>query len=121
MFSLAGDAFEWYHSLPSASIPSLREFHAVFNRNCKRYYPSQLICHNCCEECEDSDQYMAMPNEDHEEEGYSLGELMGMVKSLSTEIERSKSEEDVEDFPFPEVDDLDNPIYDDSIEYFIMV
>jgi hypothetical protein len=118
MFSLAGDAHEWYHSLPPASIPSLREFHAVFNRHCQRYYPSELICHNCCEECEDNDQDMAMPNEDHKEEGDALGELMGLVKSLSAEIERFKSEEDTEDFPVPEADVLDNPTDDDSIEYF---
>jgi hypothetical protein len=30
MFSLAGDARKWYHSLPPASISSLSEFHAAF-------------------------------------------------------------------------------------------
>jgi hypothetical protein len=49
MFSLAGDAHEWYHSLPPASISSLGEFHAAFNAHCQKFYPSELICHSCCE------------------------------------------------------------------------
>jgi hypothetical protein len=53
MFSLAGDAREWYHSLPPASISSLEEFHAAFNRHCQRFYSYELICHNCCEEYKD--------------------------------------------------------------------
>jgi hypothetical protein len=64
---------------------------------------------------------MAMPNEDHKEEGDSLGDMMGLVKSLSIEIERSKSEEDIEDFLVPEEDVLDSPTNDDSIEDFITV
>jgi hypothetical protein len=48
MFSLAGDAREWYHSLPPASISSLSEFHAAFTTYCQRLYPPELICHNCC-------------------------------------------------------------------------
>jgi hypothetical protein len=48
MFSLAGDAREWYHSLPPASISSLGEFHAAFNAHCQKFYPSELICHSCC-------------------------------------------------------------------------
>jgi hypothetical protein len=43
MFSLAGDAREWYQSLPPASISSLGEFHAAFNRHCQRYYSSEFI------------------------------------------------------------------------------
>jgi len=46
---------------------------------------------------------------------------MGLVKSLSIEIERSKSEEDIEDFLVPEEDVLDSPTNDDSIEDFITV
>lgn len=48
MFSLAGDAHEWYHSLPPASIYSLGEFHVVCNAHCYNFYPSELICHSCC-------------------------------------------------------------------------
>jgi hypothetical protein len=49
MFSLAGDARKWYHSLPPASISSLNGFHAAFTTYCQRLYPPELICHNCCE------------------------------------------------------------------------
>jgi hypothetical protein len=49
MFSLAGDARKWYHSLPPASISSLHGFHAAFTTYCQRLYPPELICHNCCE------------------------------------------------------------------------
>jgi hypothetical protein len=49
MFSLAGDARKWYHSLPPASISSLAEFHAAFTAYCQKLYPSELIFHNCCE------------------------------------------------------------------------
>jgi hypothetical protein len=49
MFSLAGDAHKWYHSLPPASISSLSKFHATFIAYCHEFYPSELICHNCGE------------------------------------------------------------------------
>jgi hypothetical protein len=49
MFSLAGDARKWYHSLPLACISSLSEFHATFIAYCQEFYPSKLICHNCSE------------------------------------------------------------------------
>jgi hypothetical protein len=49
MFSLAGDARKWYHSLPPASISSLSEFHATFIAYCQEFYPSELICHSCGE------------------------------------------------------------------------
>jgi hypothetical protein len=49
MFSLAGDARKWYHSLPPASISSLNGFHAAFTAYCQKLYPPELICHNCCE------------------------------------------------------------------------
>jgi hypothetical protein len=87
MFSLAGDARKWYHSLPPASISSLEQFHATFNRHCQKFYSSKFICHNCCEEYEDNDHDMVVPNksyedEDHEEEGDALSELVELVKSL---------------------------------------
>jgi hypothetical protein len=116
IFSLAGDAREWYHSLPPASISSLREFHAAFNRHCQRFYSSEFICHNCCKEYEDIDQDMAISIEDCEDDGDALGELIGMAKSLSAEIERLKFKESAEDFPVLEANVLDNPTNDDSIE-----
>ena len=126
MISLAGDACEWYHSLPPASISSLREFHVDFSRHCQRFYSLEFIFHNCCEEYEDSDQDMAGSNEsckdeDHEEEEEALGELMELVKSLSVKIERLESEQTVEDSPILETDVLHSPTDGDSIEYFITV
>jgi hypothetical protein len=116
MFSLAGDAREWYHSLPPASISSLGEFHAAFNAHCQKFYPSELICHSCCEgyndciqdraasyagcedEPDDLDQKSVLSHpcssaseESYEDEGCeeeedSLSELMELVKSLSAEL-----------------------------------
>jgi hypothetical protein len=50
MYSLEGDAHEWYRSLPLASISSLKEFHATFSDHCKRFFPADLLFENCCEE-----------------------------------------------------------------------
>jgi hypothetical protein len=102
MFSLAGDAREWYFSLPPTSISSLVEFHAAFNKHCQRYYSFEFICHNCCEECEDSEKDMVVSyegcddedykDEDHIEEEDALGDLMELVKYLSTQLERLEYE-----------------------------
>jgi len=43
MFSLGGDARQWYKSLPHFNISSLKEFHAVFHKHCKRIYPFDFI------------------------------------------------------------------------------
>jgi hypothetical protein len=137
MFSLARDAREWYHSLPPASISSLGEFHAAFNRHCQKFYSSKLICHNCCEEYKDYVQGMVVSNEScenesHEDEiyedescedeGYTSEELIKLVKSLSTRIEeleevfaRCSYEEDVEDIPVLETDVLGIPAYDEEV------
>jgi hypothetical protein len=40
MFSLAGDAHRWYHSLPPTSISSLSEFHVGFTSYRQKLYPS---------------------------------------------------------------------------------
>jgi hypothetical protein len=124
MFSLDGDVREWYQSLPPASISSLEQFHAAFNKHCQRYYSSELICHNCCEEYEDHDQDMVVSNEgcedeDHEEEEDALGEVMELVKSLSAKLERLESEESTEDFPVLEADVLGSSTEDDFHEDFI--
>jgi hypothetical protein len=97
MFSLAGDTHEWYHSFPLAHISSLEQFHEAFNRHCQKFYSSEFIFHNCCEEYEDNDQEMVVPNkayedEDHEKEEDSLGEVIELVKSLSAKLERLEFE-----------------------------
>jgi len=48
-----------------------------------------------------------------------MNELMGLVKSLSAQLERLKYGKSTEDFPAHEEDVLDNPIKDD--EYFMIV
>jgi len=63
MFSLAGDARKWYHSLPPASISSLHGFHAAFTTYCQRLYPPELICHNCCEGYHNSIQEKVVSDE----------------------------------------------------------
>jgi hypothetical protein len=132
MFSLDRDAREWYRSLPPASIPSLREFHAAFNRHCQQFYSSKLICHNCCEEYKDCVQGMIVSNEScedeiyedgiRENEGYTSKELMEMVKCLSTRMEGLEEdfshrsyEEDAEDIPVLETNVLGSPAYDEEV------
>jgi hypothetical protein len=47
MFSLGGDARQWYKSLSPSSISSLKEFHATFNKHCKRvtyFEPKSEVC-----------------------------------------------------------------------------
>jgi hypothetical protein len=63
MFSLAGDARKWYHSLPPATISSLSDFHAAFTTYCQRLYPPELICHNCCEGYHNSIQEKVVSDE----------------------------------------------------------
>jgi hypothetical protein len=46
---------------------------------------------------------------------------MELVKYLSAKLERLESEESAEDFPVLEVDVLDSPTDDDSVEVFIVV
>jgi hypothetical protein len=125
MFSLAGDAREWYHSLPPASISSLSEFHAAFNRHYQKFYSSEFICHSCCEECEDSEQDMAVSHEgcedkrrykdeDPGEEEDALGEVRELVKSLSAQLDRWEVERCAEDFPAFEEDALGISTMDDD-------
>jgi hypothetical protein len=122
MFSLAGDAREWYHSLPIANISSLGEFHAVFNAHCQRYYSSELICHNCCKEYRDGVQNIVRSCKNCEDEGYTSEELIKLVKSLSTRIEeleedfaRRSYEEDAKDIPVLETYVLGSLAYDEEV------
>jgi hypothetical protein len=67
MFSLAGDAREWYHSIPPASISSLIEFHASFTAYCQRLYSPKFIFHNCCGEYHESIQKKVVSDVDCED------------------------------------------------------
>jgi hypothetical protein len=100
------------------SISSLGEFHGAFNAHCQKFYPSELICHTCCEgyndcfqdrdasytSCEDepddldqksilSHPFSSTSEEIYEDEGWkeeedALSELMELVKSFSVEIKQ---------------------------------
>ena len=50
MYSLYGDARQWYFSLPPSSISSLKDFHRAFTEHCKRYYSDEFAFYNCCQE-----------------------------------------------------------------------
>ena len=125
MFSLAGDARKWYHSLPPASISSLGEFHAAFNRRYQKFYSSEFICHSCCEECEDSEQDMAVSHEgcedkrrykdeDPGEEEDALGEVRELIKSLFAQLDRWEVKRYGEVFPAFEEDALGISTMDDD-------
>jgi hypothetical protein len=122
MFSLDGDAREWYRSLPPASISSLREFHAAFNTQCQKFYSSELIHHSCCEEYRDGVQDIVRSCESCENERYTSEELMELVKYFSARIEGLEAdfacrsyEENVEDIPVLEMDVLGSPAYDEEV------
>jgi hypothetical protein len=50
MYSLEGDARQWYRSLPISNILSLKDFHASFHSYCKRIYSIELLLDECCEQ-----------------------------------------------------------------------
>ena len=56
MYSLDGDAREWYFSLPPSNISSLKDFHTVFHELFKRYFSYEFLFENCCEEYELHDE-----------------------------------------------------------------
>ena len=56
MYSLDGDAHEWYFSLPPSNISSLKNFHKVFHEHCKMYFLDEFLFENCCEEYESHDE-----------------------------------------------------------------
>ena len=50
MYSLYGDARQWYFSLPPSSISSFKDFHREFTDHFKRYFSDEFVFNNCCEE-----------------------------------------------------------------------
>jgi hypothetical protein len=87
-----GYAREWYHSFPPPNISSLEQFHAAFNTHYQRYYSSELICHNCCEEYRNGIQDTVRSCESYADEGYTLEELINLVKSLSARMEKLEAD-----------------------------
>jgi len=49
MYSLVGDARQWYQSLPASSIFSFREFHVAFHKHCKIIFSAKLLFEDFCE------------------------------------------------------------------------
>jgi hypothetical protein len=66
VFSLEGDAREWYRSLPPSSISSLKEFHRVFHHRCERYFSREILLEGCCEEFHSHIQNVYSPSCEHE-------------------------------------------------------
>ena len=72
MYSLEGDARQWYRSLPISSISSIKDFHAVFYDYCKRIYSVDILLEDYCEKFKfkkyliNNDQY-SLTDEIHEE------------------------------------------------------
>jgi hypothetical protein len=54
MYLLDGDARQWYRSLLTASISSLRKFHSCFRKHCKFIFLVELLLKDCCEKIEGS-------------------------------------------------------------------
>jgi hypothetical protein len=103
MYSLEGDAREWYRSLPPASISSLEQFHVAFSKHCKRFFPADLLFENCCEE-------------------FGSHIRQSLISSSSSENKRDFSIEEVEEDsvtyesssdPFIQKDDVGNYINDE--------
>jgi hypothetical protein len=125
-FSLEGDAHEWFHSLPPASISSLEQFHAAFNAHCQKFYPSELICHSCCEGYNDCIQDIAASYTGCEDERDDLDQKSVLSLPYSSASEEScvccTSEESAEiesvmetDFPynpFSKEPKYEQPIFD---------
>jgi len=43
MYSLEGEAGEWFRSLSTSSISSLKYFHVAFHNHCKKYFSANLL------------------------------------------------------------------------------
>jgi len=133
MFSLAGDARKWYHSLPPASISSLSEFHAAFTAYCQELYPSELIFHSCCEgyynKCIQDRVVSYVGYEDDPDDldqesvlspphSSASGEVMELIKSLSAKLDRWEAEQYAEDFPSFEAEALSSSTEGDYEKVF---
>jgi len=59
-------------------------------------------------------------DEGHEEDEDALGEVMKLIKSLSTKLERLESEESPECFPVLEAYVLGSPIEDDNEDFIVV-
>ena len=67
MYSLYGDACQWYFSLPPSNISLLKYFHRAFTEHCKRYYSDEFAFDNCSEECKLHSQDGKATNDEEED------------------------------------------------------
>ena len=107
MFSLKDDARDWYFSLPTASISTLREFHDSFSFQCKSYYSYEFLFHDCCQDCEKSVQATLSFSLDCEVEEYPSLSFPSSRDLKAYFICCSYQEETVDDFVL-EADIFDN-------------
>ena len=91
MYSLDGDAHEWYFSLPPSSISSLKNFHRVFHEHCKRYFSYEFLFENCCEEYELHDE-----NEDINRKEIVPHNLQQLSNDLHDDVSSHKLELELE-------------------------
>jgi hypothetical protein len=127
MYSLKGDAREWYFSLPASSICSLRDFHVAFNKHCKRYYSADILLEDCCEQFESCNQqtvecfscdelYEDLVEKEIKEELVLVEEISN--SSMQEELE-TKKKSDIEDDSLDETNDdepLNNPhVHSDGV------
>ena len=64
MASLEDDARLWYEGLPAASIYSLKDFHIIFCKNYKQYYPALWLIESFCGRFEDLFQFIGIDIDD---------------------------------------------------------
>ena len=70
MYSLEQDAREWYFSLPTASISSLKEFHTCFQKHCKYMFSAEFSFKDCCEQ---ADFYNTIYDSKNHDDKYNQG------------------------------------------------
>ena len=94
MYSLYGDARQWYFSLPPSSISSLKDFHRAFTEHCKRYYSDEFAFDNCCEEYKLHSQDEKVNREEYlpQELPHLSYDLHDEVLSHKHKLERSNEE-----------------------------
>ena len=111
MYSLDGDACEWYFSLPPSSISSLKDFHTLFHKHYKRYFLAEFLFENCCEEyelhneTEDIDREEIVPHNLHQ----FSNDLQDDVSSHKHELEMDN--EEVVDSEFAKENEEEDSLY----------
>ena len=89
MYSLDGDAREWYFSLPPSSISSLKDFHIVFHEHYKRYFSDEFLFVNHCEEYElhDEDEIFSLATSEEDSQLIVDGKIHdNVIENATTSI-----------------------------------